>query len=75
MPCAFPTSASASVYAYNNVPQIDFFQFTDGSAAPVTLALKDEQTDITAPEVNDVDSIQSVKKREAKPASGYIPHG
>ena len=38
MPCAFPSSAGASVYAYNNYPQINFFDFTGGLAAPVAPA-------------------------------------
>ena len=38
VPCAFPSSAGASVYAYNNYPQINFFDFTSGLAAPVAPA-------------------------------------
>ena len=38
VPCAFPSSAGASVYAYNNYPQINFFDFTGGLAAPVAPA-------------------------------------
>jgi len=70
VPCAFPSSASASVYAYNNVPSIDFFQFTDGSAAPVETAAPVEPA---TPEADETDSVVSVKKREANP--GYIPEG
>ena len=36
VPCAFPSSAGASVYAYNNYPQVNFFDFTSGLTAPVT---------------------------------------
>merc|ERR1719219_1614784 len=66
VPCAISSAAGPSVYAFNNSPQIvDFLSTTGGVAAPVGLTLKDEETEITAPEDNNLDSIQSVEKREA----------
>ena len=78
MPCAFPSSASDSVYRYNDVPAIDFFQFTDGSAAPVAPVAPDAPTAPVAPvtpETDETDSVVTVKKREANPGPGYIPQG
>ena len=85
MPCAFPSSAGASVYAYNNYPQINFFDFTGGLAAPVAPAAPvvegyypTEKSEVPAPEEieNSLDDegVISLKKREAnaKPLShGY----
>ena len=79
MPCAFPSSAGASVYAYNNYPQINFFDFTAGLAAPVAPAAPTapvvqgyyptEKAEVPAPEEidNSLDDegVVSLKKREA----------
>ena len=71
VPCAFPSSAGASVYAYNNYPEIVPFvqEATGGVAAPVDLPAP---ADIPALENNDLEvpeapSVVSVKKREAEP--------
>jgi len=95
VPCAFPSSAGASVYSYNNYPGVvDFLSTTGGVAAPVApvvkgyvapvapvgLTLKDEENEITAPEDNNLEPIQSVEKREANDdgyygGRGYYPAG
>merc|ERR1712008_307601 len=79
VPCAFPSSAGASVYAYNNYPQINFFDFTGGLAAPVAPVAPAapvvegyypiEKAEVPAPEEieNSLDDegVVSLKKREA----------
>ena len=69
VPCAFPSSAGASVYAYNNFPEINFVQATGGVAAPVEIPAQ-ENNDLEAP------SVVSVEKREAEAEPQvYNAHG
>ncbi len=63
VPCAFPSVAGSSVYAYNTVPDLGFVQATGGVANVIGEA-QPEDSDV--PEAPSVDVRQGLTKREAE---------
>lgn len=68
VPCAFPSVAGSSVYAFNTAPDVGFVQATPGVAV---VQGNEEEPSIQAPEDNAID-VRTLEKREAEADAGVV---